>query len=105
MLRKYNGEWCYDALMEMTYLEQIIEESMRLNPPVALIFRESNNDYKLPNGSTLPKGCQVIIPVLGLHRDSDIYPNPLKFDPDRFSREEKTKRHPFAFIPFGEGDK
>lgn len=105
VLDRHNGEWCYDAIMEMTYLEQIIEESMRIYPPVAQIFREANEDYQLPNGAILPKGFQVVIPVLGLHRDPEIYPEPMRFDPNRFSREEKSKRHPFAFIPFGEGDK
>lgn len=59
--------------------------------------------YTLPNGTTLPEGTGLIIPVLGIHHDPKIYPNPLKFDPERFSDANKSLRHPFSWIPFGEG--
>lgn len=45
----------------------------------------------------------MIIPIFALQRDPRIYPNPLTFDPERFSEAEIEKRHPFTFIPFGEG--
>lgn len=51
----------------------------------------------------IPKGTSVAIPVFGLHRDSNIYPNPEKFDPERFSEENIKTRHPYVYLPFGEG--
>lgn len=42
-----------------------------------------------------------MIPIFGIHYDPDIYPNPDKYDPDRFSPQEVEKRHNFSFLPFG----
>ena len=44
-----------------------------------------------------------MLPILGLHRDPSYYPEPDKFDPERFNEEEKSKRPQFSFLPFGEG--
>ena len=51
----------------------------------------------------IPEGLSIIIPVMGLHHDPEHYPNPEKFDPDRFTEEAKQTRHPYTFLPFGEG--
>lgn len=88
----------------MTYIEQIIEESMRLNPPVATLHRIATKDYELPNGAIIAEGTKVIIPNLAFQRDPEIFPDPLKFDPDRFRPETKNERHQFSSLPFGEGN-
>jgi cytochrome P450 family 6 len=76
---------------------------MRLWPSVATLHRRSEKPYTLPNGSTMPSGTSVVIPVLAFHRDPEIYAKPMTFDPDRFEDHQVAKRHPFSFLPFGEG--
>ncbi|CAD7079543.1 unnamed protein product [Hermetia illucens] len=46
---------------------------------------------------------RTFIPVYSIHHDPDIYPNPEIFDPNRFTSEEKRKRHPMSFLGFGDG--
>lgn len=51
----------------------------------------------------IEKGTRIMIPTLGLHRDGDHYPDAEKFDPERFSDENRKSIVPFTYIPFGEG--
>lgn len=87
----------------MKFIDQIIEESLRLNPTVTTLHRITTKDYLLKNGAILKEGNLVVIPTLAFHRDPEFFPDPLKFDPNRFSDKIKQSRHPFASIPFGEG--
>jgi len=100
---KNEGRLTYDSIISMTYMDQVINETLRKYPPVASLHRVLNTNYKLPNGSIIPEGTFVLVPTYAFHHDHEIFPNPSKFDPDRFSEEVKSTRHPFAFLPFGEG--
>ncbi|KAJ3659268.1 hypothetical protein Zmor_010965 [Zophobas morio] len=104
VLTKYNDELTYDGIMEMTYMDKVINETLRKYPPVPMLMRKCNKEYLIPNTSIiLPKNMDVGIPVLGLHKDNDYYPNPEVFDPERFSDEQKSSRPAFTWLPFGEG--
>jgi cytochrome P450 len=52
---------------------------------------------------TVEKGTLVFIPVHAIQNDPEIFENPEKFDPERFSEENKVKIHPMAHLPFGDG--
>ncbi|XP_044727997.1 cytochrome P450 4C1-like [Chrysoperla carnea] len=86
----------------MSYLEMVIKETMRIFAPAPLLTRSITQHVKLES-VTLPPGTNCVIGVLQMHRSQEIYPNPLKFDPERFTPEEIAKRHPSSFIPFGGG--
>jgi len=104
VLERHGGQLTYDAVMEMTYLDRVLSETLRLYSPASRLERESTKDYTLPGTNVnLPKGTLVQIPVFMVHRDPEHYPDPEKFDPDRFLPEEKEKRHPCAWMPFGSG--
>ncbi|KAJ9577302.1 hypothetical protein L9F63_006141, partial [Diploptera punctata] len=89
-------------LNEMKYLERVIKEALRLYPSVPTIGRMATEDIKLDN-YIIPKGCTVTLQFFFLHRNADYFPDPEKFDPDRFLPENVAKRHPYAYLPFSAG--
>ncbi|XP_055597004.1 cytochrome P450 6A1-like [Uranotaenia lowii] len=99
-----HGSFSYEAIHDMKYLENCINETLRKYPPAANIFRQTTIDYNVPGTKfTIEKGTPVMVPIYAIHHDAEHYPNPEVFDPDRFDPEQVAKRHPFAFLPFGEG--
>jgi cytochrome P450 family 6 len=71
---------------------------------VPTLNRECSKDYRIPGSHvTLEKGIQIVIPVEALHHDPQYYPEPDRFDPERFSEEVKSNRHHYVYLPFGEG--
>lgn len=93
-----------DSVFDISVMPQI--EALRKYPPLATLTRGATENYFVKDGNKsllIPKGCTVVIPVYAIHRDPEIYPDPERFDPDRFLPEEESKRHPYSFLPFGEG--
>ncbi|CAL8091231.1 unnamed protein product [Orchesella dallaii] len=88
---------------KMKYLECCVKESLRLYPSVPLIMRQIDHDIKLGNGKVMPQGATAFIVIYFNHRDPAHFPEPLKFNPERFSIENSTKRHPYAYVPFSAG--
>lgn len=104
VLAKHNGKFTFEAIMDMKYLGQVFDETLRMYPAIDTIRRSAGVDYKIPGTDVIiKKGQIVIIPVNVVHNDERNYPNPEVFDPERFSPENKAKRHFCAFIPFGQG--
>ncbi len=91
-----------DDLAALTYTTQVIQEAMRLCPPVAVAGRTAERDIAI-DGYRVTAGSMVLVGIFGLHRAPELWPDPLTFDPDRFSPENMRGRDPWHFIPFGKG--
>lgn len=96
----------YDAIRKMKYLDQVICETLRKWPALAQLDRLCVKDYLYDDGKLkfkIEKRATILYPVAGIHRDPKFFPNPDKFDPDRFSEENKRNIAPGIFTPFGVG--
>jgi cytochrome P450 len=81
----------------------IFSESLRLYPPTWLYIRMANSDDRLPGGAFIPAGTKLYISQYVSHRNPLYFPEPEKFEPNRFSETGKQGRPPFAYFPFGGG--
>nr|XP_033338371.1 cytochrome P450 6k1-like [Megalopta genalis] len=103
-LEKSEGKITYEMIMTLAYLDMVVSEVLRKYSALAFIERVAAVDYKVPNSDlVLEKGTPVYISLFGMHYDPEHYPDPEKFDPMRFSEENKEKRPAFTYFPFGEG--
>jgi cytochrome P450 len=92
----------WDDLSKLAYTRMVVEESMRLYPPVHTIAREALADDTLA-GRHVPKGSNVLISPWVLHRHRQLWDSPGRFDPERFSPEQTATRPRFSYLPFGGG--
>ncbi|XP_060533271.1 cytochrome P450 4C1-like [Cylas formicarius] len=89
-------------LPELKYIERVINEVMRLFPVAPFLLRTAFEDIDLGD-KIIPKGAAIVYSFLVTHRMEKYWPDPLKFDPDRFLPEEIAKRPSSAFAPFSCG--
>uniref|UniRef100_A0A668RVG4 unspecific monooxygenase n=1 Tax=Oreochromis aureus TaxID=47969 RepID=A0A668RVG4_OREAU len=92
----------YQELMQMEYLDCVINESLRLFPIASRLERVAKASVEI-NGFVIPKGMVVMVPTWPMHRDPEIWPEPEKFKPERFSKENKETIDPYTYMPFGAG--
>ncbi|XP_051169083.1 probable cytochrome P450 6a13 [Leptopilina boulardi] len=107
LIEKYNGELTYDALKEMTYLEKVLNESQRINHIIGVFFKICTKQTKLEGSDGLScfvePGQTIAFSAYGIHMDEKYWQEPEIFNPERFNDDEKSTRHKFTFLPFGEG--
>lgn len=109
-----------EDINELDYLECVIKETLRLFPSVPFIAREVQEDFVLstyaPNISLrllrssvdnqkILKGSTAVVFIYYLHRNAKYFPNPEKFDPDRFLPENSVDRPAYAYVPFSAGSR
>uniref|UniRef100_A0A6P7H9V0 Cytochrome P450 9e2-like n=1 Tax=Diabrotica virgifera virgifera TaxID=50390 RepID=A0A6P7H9V0_DIAVI len=104
-----SGKLTYDSLVRMKYLDMVTSEVLRKWPAQAGAERVCTKPYTIEPSTPeeaplhLEKGHIVVIPTFGMHRDPDLFPNPDRFDPERFNDENKHKIIPGSYTPFGMG--
>ena len=92
----------YEDIPRLRYVEMALAESMRLYPPAWAMGRYARNDFQLGD-YFLPAKTTVLISQFITHRDPRFFPDPLRFDPERFTAEAKARRTKFTYFPFGAG--
>lgn len=91
-----------DDLPQLPYTLQVLEESLRLHPPVWITSREALRDVTL-GGHTFAANTIFTLNIRGIHRRHDYYPDPEAFRPERMTAAEKKARPRHRYLPFGAG--
>jgi cytochrome P450 len=92
----------FDRLEAMTLTEMAFKEALRIIPPVPAVPRRALRDFEF-GGYRIPAGSSVAVNPLFTHHMPDIWPDPNRFDPERFTAAAQAGRHRYAFVPFGGG--
>uniref|UniRef100_A0A1I8BCE8 Cytochrome P450 n=2 Tax=Meloidogyne hapla TaxID=6305 RepID=A0A1I8BCE8_MELHA len=92
----------YEHLKSMEYLQAVVQETLRIYPPAPVSNRVCNTNLNI-NGINLREGDLVSVPIYSIQHNEEFYPEPEKFKPERFLREEKSSLDPITFLSFGLG--
>lgn len=94
------GNITYEKLSGLKYMRYVLDESLRLYPPVPLDLRTTIQEDVLPSGHVLPAGTSTVYPAYIIHRLPQYWSNPSAFNPDRW---ETDTIKPFQFVAFHGG--
>lgn len=92
----------FEDVPRLRYTEMVLAEAMRLYPPAWAIGRLTLKDYEV-GGYTIPAKSLVLLSQYVTHRDARFFPDPVRFDPERWTTEAKESRPQFSYFPFGGG--
>ncbi|KFB35513.1 AGAP003343-PA-like protein [Anopheles sinensis] len=109
--RNENGTIDYDTLLELPYLDQVLNEALRLWPPAAFLSKVCTvpTELELEDGGRkvlIERGTPVMLPLWQIHRDQEYFEDAERFNPARFAPElggTKAYREKGCFVPFGDG--
>ncbi|XP_054157192.1 cytochrome P450 6k1-like [Oppia nitens] len=102
--KQFDGKYDYESIGQMPYLEACVAETLRIYSPITSLSRHPVEDYIIDDISlTIPKGMPVMINVSALHRNPEYYPEPDRWNPERFMPYNRDKLVPYTYMPFGLG--
>jgi cytochrome P450 len=90
------------ALARLPYTLHVLKEAMRIYPPAYVTSRIATEPVEI-GGQPLDPGDIVVVNIIGMHRRADLFPDPHRFDPDRFAPEAEKSMPRHAYLPFGAG--
>ncbi|XP_023242811.1 cytochrome P450 3A8-like [Centruroides sculpturatus] len=94
----------YEDVQNLPYLDAVISETLRYYSPTPKVIRMGHEDYHLEGTDiVVPKNIMIGIPIYAIHQDEEWFPNPKKFDPERFLPENRNLIRPYTYFPFGLG--
>jgi len=103
VLERHNGKIDHETVGEMEYLEAVIMENLRMHTPVLAHIRTCKEDVEIAPGMLIKKGFGIELPIRASHYHPEFFPNPTKFEPERFLKENADKIIPYTYRPFGGG--
>uniref|UniRef100_A0A1B0GGQ8 Cytochrome n=1 Tax=Lutzomyia longipalpis TaxID=7200 RepID=A0A1B0GGQ8_LUTLO len=104
-----DGSLSYETLCDLPYLDQVVNETIRLHPPLLFLMKQCNESVEVPfndgkETKIIPKGVSALISTYSLGRDPILYENPNDFYPERFDDGAvKDYKDKGVFLPFGDG--
>ncbi|XP_053974846.1 probable cytochrome P450 28d1 [Hylaeus volcanicus] len=106
-IARHGGTLTFEALKDMTYMDQVINESQRCYPSLGLMSKLCTEEIELQGSDGLTckiePGTEVIVSIHGLHLDPEYWTDPEVFDPERFNEDRKQNIEKMTYLPFGEG--
>ncbi|XP_054154549.1 thromboxane-A synthase-like [Oppia nitens] len=108
-VQQTDGNIDYELLLSLPFLDSLISETLRKYPPLLRLERKAMEDIELVSDSDstgsiqVEKGTVCEIPVYAIHHDPDNYPEPDRFNPDRFMPANRHQIKPYTYLPFGSG--
>ncbi|XP_017019027.1 probable cytochrome P450 317a1 [Drosophila kikkawai] len=104
-MERFEGNLSYECIQSLTFMGQVISETLRMHPITPYILRRTLNDYPVPDHPKymLVKELFLIIPTHAIHHDPDIYPEPEEFKPDRWGGPRDSLKEQGTWFGFGVG--
>jgi len=103
VMERHGGKINHETIADMEYLEAVIMENLRMHTPVLAHIRTCKEDCEIAPGMLIKKGTIIELPIRASHYQPEFFPNPTKFEPERFLKENADQIIPYTFRAFGGG--